>query len=52
MSDESYIKEDLIELRKNLALTQHQMADELGMALRAYQSIEAGESEYHSSLGS
>lgn len=46
MNDESYIKEDLIELRKELGLTQHQMADELGMALRAYQSIEAGESEY------
>ncbi|MGH9866306.1 MAG: helix-turn-helix transcriptional regulator [Candidatus Acidiferrales bacterium] len=46
MSDESYIKEDLIELRKDLHLTQHQMADKLGMAPRAYQSIEAGESEY------
>jgi transcriptional regulator with XRE-family HTH domain len=46
MSDESYIKDDLIELRKELGLTQQQMADELGMVLRAYQGIEAGESEY------
>jgi transcriptional regulator with XRE-family HTH domain len=46
MSDESYLKEDLIELRKDLHLTQQQMADKLDMAPRAYQSIEAGESEY------
>jgi DNA-binding XRE family transcriptional regulator len=39
-------KEDLISLRKELGLTQQQMANELDMALRSYQSIEAGESEY------
>lgn len=39
-------KEELILLRKDLGLTQQQMADELDMALRSYQSIEAGESEY------
>jgi transcriptional regulator with XRE-family HTH domain len=43
---ETFLKEDLIALRKDLGLTQQQMADELDMALRAYQSIEAGESEY------
>jgi len=46
MSDERYLKDDLIELRKDLHLTQQQMADKLDMAPRAYQSIEAGESEY------
>jgi transcriptional regulator with XRE-family HTH domain len=46
MSDEAFLKEDLIQLRKDMGLTQHQMADELDMALRSYQSIEAGESEY------
>lgn len=43
---EGYLKEDLINLRKSLDLTQAQMADELGMSLRAYQAIEAGESAY------
>ncbi|MGH6842666.1 MAG: helix-turn-helix transcriptional regulator, partial [Methylocella sp.] len=43
---EAFLKEDLISLRKDLGLTQQQMADELDMALRSYQSIEAGESEY------
>jgi transcriptional regulator with XRE-family HTH domain len=46
MSDEAFLKEDLIQLRKDMGLTQQQMADELDMALRSYQSIEAGESEY------
>jgi transcriptional regulator with XRE-family HTH domain len=46
MNDEAFLKEDLIQLRKDMGLTQQQMADELDMALRSYQSIEAGESEY------
>ncbi len=46
MTDETFLKEDLISLRKDLGLTQQGMADQLGMALRAYQGIEAGESEY------
>jgi transcriptional regulator with XRE-family HTH domain len=44
--EEAYLKEDLIDLRKSLALTQQEMANRLGMALRSYQAIEAGESEY------
>jgi DNA-binding XRE family transcriptional regulator len=43
---EAFLKDDLIELRKDMGLTQQQMANELDMALRSYQSIEAGESEY------
>jgi transcriptional regulator with XRE-family HTH domain len=43
---EAFLNEDLTSLRKDLGLTQQQMADKLDMALRAYQSIEAGESEY------
>lgn len=43
---EAYLKEDLIELRKSLDLTQTQMAQEMGLSLRAYQAIEAGESAY------
>jgi transcriptional regulator with XRE-family HTH domain len=46
MADKSYLKEDLINLRKDLHLTQQEMAERLGMALRAYQEIEAGESKY------
>jgi transcriptional regulator with XRE-family HTH domain len=46
MADEKYLKEDLIELRKELGLTQREMADRLHMALRSYQAIEGGESEY------
>lgn len=46
MTDESFLKDDLIQLRKDMGLTQQQMADELDMALRSYQSIESGESEY------
>ena len=33
MSDESVLKEDLIELRKRLGLTQTEMADRLEMSL-------------------
>jgi transcriptional regulator with XRE-family HTH domain len=43
---EAFPKEDLINLRKEMGLTQQQMADQLDMALRSYQAIEAGESEY------
>jgi len=43
---DTFLKQDLINLRKELGLTQQQMADQLDMALRAYQAIEAGESEY------
>lgn len=46
MSQEAFLKEDLIQLRKDMGLTQQQMADALDMALRSYQSIEAGKSEY------
>jgi transcriptional regulator with XRE-family HTH domain len=46
MTDESYLKEDLVSLRKDLGLTQQEMAERLGMALRGYQDIEAGESKY------
>jgi hypothetical protein len=46
MADETFLKEDLISLRKDLGLTQQGMADQLDMALRSYQSIEAGDSEY------
>jgi transcriptional regulator with XRE-family HTH domain len=48
MSEETFIKEDLIALRKELGLTQQEMAARLDMALRSYQAIEAGESEYRS----
>jgi DNA-binding XRE family transcriptional regulator len=46
MSKERFLKDDLIQLRKDMCLTQQQMANELDMALRSYQSIESGESEY------
>lgn len=46
MSDEGYLKEDLLNLRKDLNLTQQEMAERLGMALRSYQDIESGESKY------
>lgn len=46
MADEQPLKADLIELRKELSLTQQEMAAKLDMALRSYQAIEAGESEY------
>jgi transcriptional regulator with XRE-family HTH domain len=43
---DSHIKEHLIELRKQLGLSQTALAEELGMSLRAYQDIEAGKSAY------
>ncbi|MGA3301802.1 MAG: helix-turn-helix domain-containing protein [Methylovirgula sp.] len=46
MADDSYLKEDLIAIRKELGLTQQEMANKLNMALRSYQAIESGESEY------
>src|SRR5450631_425168 len=46
MSEDKFLKEDLINLRDKLQITQQEMADHLDMALRSYQSIEAGESEY------
>jgi DNA-binding XRE family transcriptional regulator len=46
VSKEGFLKEDLVELRKELGLTQQEMATQLDMALRSYQAIEAGESEY------
>lgn len=46
MTDEPHLKEGLIELRKDLGLTQQEMANKLDMALRSYQAIEAGKSEY------
>jgi transcriptional regulator with XRE-family HTH domain len=46
MSDDVLLKDDLIQLRKDMGLTQQQMANAFDMALRAYQSIESGESEY------
>jgi len=46
MTDETFLKEDLIELRKELGLTQQEMAAKLDMALRSYQAIETGESAY------
>jgi len=46
MAEEKFLKEDLINLRRELGLTQQEMADALDMALRSYQAIEGGESEY------
>lgn len=46
MSEAAFIKQDLINLRKELGLTQQEMADQFDMALRSYQSLESGESEY------
>lgn len=36
--------ERLVAIRKQLDITQSEMAGELGMSLRAYQALEAGES--------
>ena len=36
--------EKLISIRKRLEFTQHEMATQLGMSLRAYHSLETGES--------
>jgi transcriptional regulator with XRE-family HTH domain len=46
MTDEAFLNDDLVALRKELGLTQQGMADQFDMALRSYQSIEAGDSEY------
>jgi transcriptional regulator with XRE-family HTH domain len=46
MDDEAYLKEDLLHLRKDLGLTQQEMAERMGMALRGYQDIESGQSNY------
>jgi len=46
MNDDVYLKDDLVNLRLDLRLTQQEMAERLGMALRSYQDIEAGESKY------
>lgn len=46
MSETAFIKQDLIDLRKELGLTQQEMAAQFDMALRSYQSLESGESEY------
>lgn len=46
MDDEAFLKEDLINLRQDLGLTQQEMAERLGMALRGYQDIESGQSKY------
>ncbi len=46
MQGERARKQELIDLRESLRLSQQQMADRLDMALRSYQGIEAGESEY------
>ena len=46
MFDENFLREDLIDLRKRLGLTQTEMADRLDMSIRDYQAIESGESPY------
>jgi DNA-binding XRE family transcriptional regulator len=46
MVEQKFLKEDLVELRNSLGLTQQEMADHLDLALRSYQAIEAGESGY------
>jgi transcriptional regulator with XRE-family HTH domain len=46
MTDEAFLNGDLVALRKDLGLTQQGMADKFDMALRSYQSLESGESEY------
>jgi transcriptional regulator with XRE-family HTH domain len=46
MTEEAFLNSDLVTLRKELGLTQQGMADKFDMALRSYQSLESGESEY------
>jgi DNA-binding XRE family transcriptional regulator len=46
MVEQKFLKEDLVELRNSLGLTQQEMAGHLDLALRSYQAIEAGESGY------
>ena len=46
MTDTNFPADDLVTLRKELGLTQQEMAAQLDMALRSYQAIETGESAY------
>jgi transcriptional regulator with XRE-family HTH domain len=46
MTDTTFFADDLISLRRDLGLTQQEMAARLDMALRSYQAIETGESAY------
>jgi transcriptional regulator with XRE-family HTH domain len=46
MAETNLPPDDLIALRKDLGLTQQEMAAQLDMALRSYQAIETGESGY------
>jgi transcriptional regulator with XRE-family HTH domain len=46
MVEQKFLKDDLIDLRKSLGLTQQEMAGYLDLALRSYQAIEAGDSSY------
>jgi DNA-binding XRE family transcriptional regulator len=46
MVEQKFLKDDLIDLRKSLGLTQQEMAGHLDLALRSYQAIEAGDSAY------
>jgi DNA-binding XRE family transcriptional regulator len=46
MVEDKFLKEDLIDLRNSLGLTQQEMAGHLDLALRSYQAIESGESAY------
>jgi len=46
MTDTNFPADELIALRKDSALTQQEMADQLDMGLRSYQAIESGESAY------
>jgi DNA-binding XRE family transcriptional regulator len=46
MTDTTFLADDLIALRRDLGLTQQEMAAQLDMALRSYQAIETGESAY------
>jgi DNA-binding XRE family transcriptional regulator len=46
MVEQNFLKDDLVDLRNSLGLTQQEMAGHLDLALRSYQAIEAGESSY------
>lgn len=45
MTNHTACAHELIAMRKHCELTQHGMANQLGMSLRAYQALEAGESQ-------
>jgi transcriptional regulator with XRE-family HTH domain len=47
MSDDHY-REQLLEIRRRLKFSQRTMATQLGLSLRAYQALEAGESAVRS----